>query len=597
VHVRIEFDHKAKWECEMKGFYGISYKLFVVCFVFVLGVVLLLSTISYQYIKNEIRMTQDEYAYQLLNKVEQYLDLYFLLTQNVLNAVSSTSHAWNGDFELAQEQLERMYADHLDYVSNLYLIRADHSIIGGNPITKVFNDPLPEREVIYQSAIQQLGLYVSEPYLSTYSGWTVTMATPLSHGGQLVVIAVDLHLQSLENRLLQISRNDENQLGIVTPSGVAVARSKAVDGGAIQMLEHQFIVGALSMQELTFPKDGILTTMTDIGQPLTVIKKRMTKFNWTVFAVMDDSRRQDTLERLQRAFIGLLALGLLLSLLVSAAVAKFIRRPVYRIIRTMRKVREGELDVQVAINRNDEFGELASTFDDMLQQIRQLIRNLNASEQMKRQLEIQVLQSQINPHFLYNTLGAICNVVSLRRYEQVDSIVAALIAILEYGVQDSSKKVPIEEELTNVRNYMLIQNIRYESHFNLLIDVPESLATYMVPRMILQPIVENSLFHGYNGGLLEGDVAIRACEESHLFVIEIVDTGVGMSKAAMDGLLHSSSAKKMDSSRTRIGLYNIHKRIQLNYGEQYGVRIRSVLNEGTSIRLEFKRGYIADEEL
>lgn len=199
-------------------------------------------------------------------------------------------------------------------------------------------------------------------------------------------------------------------------------------------------------------------------------------------------------------YIELLAAGFLLSLFVSFVIAKYIRTPLYALKTKMKRVEQGLLTTTISINRNDEFGDLSRAFDRMLQQIVELIRGAELHNELERKLEIQVLQSQINPHFLYNTLGSISNVIRLGQIEKVDVVIESLISILEYGIADASEKVSLRQELQNVSDYIAIQNIRYNRNFQLIEDIEAGLIDFPVFRMLLQPLVENSIFHGYNGG-------------------------------------------------------------------------------------------------
>lgn len=571
----------------MRGIKGISLKLFFVCFVFVLASVLLISALSYRYIQNEIKDNRVAYANQVLSKVEQFLELYFQLLQNTLNSISSSSGAWDDSLMAAQMQLDKHYGDNIAYMSNIYLIKPDGAIIGSNPVTRVFNQTQPEWLSIYRKA-QQMPYYVSEPYAGTYSGWTVTIAKKIQAPSPLVV-AIDLNLRAIEERLLKISLTDDYQLGIVALSGYRVARTLQ-SHEAIKETEYRLSVGDLSIDQLTSSKDEVLFATTAPDIPLTVVKKRMTRFEWVVFVLLDDSRLHVSMRRLQTYFVKLLAISLLLSLIVSSLVMRYIRGPVQYLMKKMREIREGNLNVKIVNRRTDEFGELAKSFEDMLARIRDLIGGLNASEEMKRRLEIQVLQSQINPHFLYNTLGAICNVVNLERYEEVDPIASALISILEYGIADSSHKVTLQQEVDNVNHYMYIQNIRYECRFQVAWNIPEELLDIRVPRMILQPIVENSLFHGYCGGQIQGEIAISAFRGEKGTTIEISDSGVGMETETASRILERGLTDESRPDRGRIGLYNIHKRIQLNYGDEYGVVVSSKPGSGTKVRLLFPEG-------
>nr|WP_285891319.1 sensor histidine kinase [Paenibacillus pasadenensis] len=264
-----------------------------------------------------------------------------------------------------------------------------------------------------------------------------------------------------------------------------------------------------------------------------------------------------------------------------------IRTPVNYLIRKISLVQQGDLNVIISGSRKDEFGKLALTFDEMLGQIRTLIEHVNVGERKKKEMEIQVLQSQINPHFLYNTLGSISNVVAFGRYHEVDNIIEALISILEYGITDFSDRVSLEQELRNVRDYVYIQTIRYDCQFDLMEDIDPVMRELPVLRMALQPIVENSIFHGYAGGRKSGSIRITAQRRGGKLEIAVADSGAGMSEEQASKLLEPGPAENNWDRRKRIGLYNIHQRIRLNYGEAYGLSIRSEPGRGTTVTLAF----------
>ncbi|MNI50075.1 Sensor histidine kinase YpdA [compost metagenome] len=243
------------------------------------------------------------------------------------------------------------------------------------------------------------------------------------------------------------------------------------------------------------------------------------------------------------------------------------------------------MDVSVSLDRRDEFGEFSRTLDLMVRKIANLMDDREEANELKRRLEIQVLQSQINPHFLYNTLGSIGNVIGLGYYDKVDPIIRSLINILEYGIADAAEKVTLRDELNNVHDYILIQNIRYNKQFVIVEKIDPELYDFPVFRMLLQPIVENSLFHGYNGGQLSGEMIIAAFRDNGLTVIQVEDQGVGMSEDKAAELL--IAGEKKSGSRMRIGLRNIHQRIQLYFGESYGLKVYSEQGKGTCIRAEF----------
>ncbi|MBP1965565.1 sensor histidine kinase [Paenibacillus aceris] len=319
------------------------------------------------------------------------------------------------------------------------------------------------------------------------------------------------------------------------------------------------------------------------------MKKSTEKFNWSIISINDESRLEAALSRLETYYIGLLVAGLLLSLFISFFIAKYIRNPLYALKIKMKRVEQGDLTTTMTMNRNDEFGDLSRAFDRMLQQIVELIRRAELHNELERKLEIQVLQSQINPHFLYNTLGSISNVIRLGQIEKVDVVIGSLISILEYGIADASEKVSLRQELLNVADYIAIQNIRYNRHFHLIENIEDGLMDFPVFRMLLQPIVENSIFHGYNGGGIEGSITIQAYEQGGIVMIEVVDQGEGIPTDRIKHILDSEPSD-LELKRKRIGLNNIHGRIRLHYGAQFGLQIISIPNEITRVRAIFPAG-------
>jgi two-component system, sensor histidine kinase YesM len=350
--------------------------------------------------------------------------------------------------------------------------------------------------------------------------------------------------------------------------------------------EHTFSIGDMSGGQILDTNGSSLQIRNREGKPVSILKQPTEKFSWFILSINDESRLKAALARLQKYYVGLLLAGLLLSLFISYFIAKYIRNPLYYLKTKMNLVEQGDLGVTISINRDDEFGDLSRAFDRMLQQIVDLIRRSEIHNELRRKLEIQVLQSQINPHFLYNTLGSISNVTRLGQLDKVDVVIGSLISLLEYGISDASEKVALRYELQNVSDYIAIQNIRYNRNFQLIEKIEEGLMDFPVFRMLLQPLVENSIFHGYSGGQIEGPIEIRAYREESCIVIEVSDRGEGIPEEKLGQLL-KPVPKDLEAKRKRIGMNNIHERIRLHYGEQYGLQIISTPGVETRVRAIF----------
>ncbi|MDF2926627.1 MAG: hypothetical protein K0R57_5541 [Paenibacillaceae bacterium] len=570
----------------MKWLHNISFKLFLICFVFVFFAVSILEALSYRYIKHEITQSRLDSARMTLLKEEQYLNLYFLTLQNTLSSLSSSIEALPPQEEALGSLLTRFYDRNATLLSDMYVIRRDLSVIGGGIVSSAFNEPSPERQALYDSIYERpYAVTISPLYKSVLSGWTVSFAMPLSFAGEPMALAMDLSLSALEQKLAEISGRSDLSLGILDLQGQVIALP--LNASSVTAVNRDMSIAGMTSQELVTSANDIMEISRG-ETALTILKTIDHQYQWVIFAIADNTRLQRSLHSMNLYFAGLLALGMMLSLALALFVARYIRVPVHYLIRKMQLVRSGNLQVSVSHARRDEFGELALSFDDMLGQLRRLIENLNRTERFKKEMEIEVLQSQINPHFLYNTLGSISNAVASGRHNDVDPVIEALIAILEYGITNFSEKVALEEELRNVRNYLYIQNIRYDCVFDWTEEIEEGLLDYPVLKMILQPIVENSIFHGYNGGRIPGGIAITACRRQGHVVVEVRDSGCGIAAHKLPGLLAPGPKEGVHPrNRKRIGLYNIDQRIRLYYGPEYGVQVESTPDEGTCVRLVF----------
>jgi two-component system sensor histidine kinase YesM len=567
-------------------FSSMPFKMFLLCFLFMFGTVTFVSQLSYSFIQNEMRTNNDFFISQILSKVDQYITLSFSSLQTILSAVDSSYTPGMQSLDMMKPQLQQLYELNWNLVTNVYVIKDDTSIIGGSPLSAAFDSPSVERSVFLQkTAADRYGIMVSQPYVSKQSGLTVTFTRYL-HGSQpMAAAALDMDLKAMEKTLLQINRDDLVSIVIMDEHGTMIAGNLG-DAGQMNEEDNTFQLGGLSSKALLSHSGNVMQFRSSQNQNWTVRKYPASHFNWTILSLYNDSLNKRSLKHIEPYYFGLLAMGLVLSAIAAGILARFIRKPLGNLMTKMKLVKQGFLDIPLVINRKDEFGELSRTFDQMIKQINELVENLRSNKELKRELEIQVLQSQINPHFLYNTLGSIGNVVRLGEVQHVDPIIKSLIKILEYGIGDVAEKVTLRDELMNVRDYIFIQNIRYSSEFTVIEDITEELYDFPVFRMLLQPIVENSMFHGYSGGRVPGQIRIRAAYADGHVEVEVQDYGIGMNERQRELLLIPGHQVKPDK-RKRIGLINIHQRIQLNYGEAYGLEIRSESGGGTCVKATF----------
>ena len=246
----------------------------------------------------------------------------------------------------------------------------------------------------------------------------------------------------------------------------------------------------------------------------------------------------------------------------------------------MLEVRNENFDVVAEVEHQDEMGELATTFNAMTGRIKCLIEEDYKSKILLKETEYKFLRAQINPHFLYNTLDAISWMASMGGNKDVSKMAVALGRILRWSISNTENIVTLKEEVSNTEDYLSIQRIRYGDSLEYVVSVDEPELSMHVPKMILQPLVENALVHGLE--MKDGDkrLLIAADSDDSVLKISIRDNGVGMTSEKVEEVM---SGKVRQQKQHGVGLYNVHKRIQMNYGEKFGVEISSTVDVGTEI--------------
>ncbi len=274
-------------------------------------------------------------------------------------------------------------------------------------------------------------------------------------------------------------------------------------------------------------------------------------------------------------------LVLAISIISCFLFSRTITAPIYKLSKAMQLVKDGNfvLPKQVISNKKDELAFLANNFYTMTEQISSLMDRIKEEEVAKRTAEFQVLQSQINPHFLYNTLDNL----QWRAYDynaiELSEMIEALSDFFRISLSDGKEFISVIKEIEHVRSYLFIQQKRYEDILDFRISYDPDVSAYVTIKLIVQPLVENALYHGIKPKLSPGIIAVRVLRKEDTIQIIVQDDGVGMSHAELKTLLRSL---EQDAPCKGYGLHNIHRRIQMVYGKEYGITITSEEQIGTT---------------
>ena len=237
---------------------------------------------------------------------------------------------------------------------------------------------------------------------------------------------------------------------------------------------------------------------------------------------------------------------------------------------------------------------LADHFNSMAERIQGLMYQVVANEKEKRHMERKLLQSQITPHFLYNTLDSIIWMIQSGEYEGAGKMVSLLAKFFRVSLSQGKDIIPLRKEIEHAVSYLSIQNIRFKDKFEFTTDIDASLLDYLCPKITIQPIIENAVYHGMEGKYDDGEIELSVHEVDGNICIAVADNGGGMTEEQIDYILHN---KVVSSKRgSGVGVHNVDDRLKLLYGPEYGVTIESVLDEGTTVRMTIPKVRETDEE-
>lgn len=286
----------------------------------------------------------------------------------------------------------------------------------------------------------------------------------------------------------------------------------------------------------------------------------------------------------------ILFLSISLGALLAFSLHRMINRPVARLQKKMQEISQGDFSYESAIEWRNEFGEIGRGINSLSTNVVQLMENRIAAEKQQKELEYQVLQSQVNPHFLYNTLNSIKWMATIQNATGIAEMTTALSRLLKSISKGTRQVIPIREEVELLKNYILIQQYRYGGIVTITYQIEETVLDYQIPKFTLQPIVENAMFHGIEakGGSGEVQISIYAniWKGQPGIRIEVTDNGIGMSPELIEQVLSENTQEVQHDFFRKIGIHNVNKRIQFYFGEEYGISIISEIGKFTTMQIQ-----------
>ena len=530
----------------------------------------------------------------LVEQVNQSLSTYLrdmirLSDSICYNVVKNTDL----DQRPVSEEMRLLYNTYSDYVENMVLFTGDGQVVATAPAARVRPDAEITGAPWFTSAMARTeNLHFGVPAIQTLfedAGhnykWVVSLscAVELTQGGdtQLGVLLIDLKYSALTALFQSVKLSGSGYLYLT-----------AGDGALIYHPERPLIASGLvheSNLDAAGRPDGIYTETWE-GRRRSVIVQAVGYTGWKVVGVVDQPRftfgSGSDLLFVAVIFCAYLELVILLNVFLS----KRLTGPIQKLKASVSRVKEGPEAPPIYVGGSSETRELGTAIQGMVDRIRQLADGIVREHEEKVKSERNALQAQINPHFLYNTLDIIVWMIENGQREEAVRAVTALARFFRVSLSSGRNIIPVRDELEHVRSYLLIQEMRYKNKFRYSIDCQPEAQGLSTIKLVVQPIVENAIYHSMDFMDGDGRIDIRAEVQDGRLTITVSDNGLGMPPQVVARLLSAEppgDAPRRERGRkgSGIGLRNVQERIRLYFGPEYGVSIQSEPDEGTTVTL------------
>lgn len=534
---------------------------------------------------------QSAASQRVLSQVNVSLDGYL---RSMMRISDAAYYQLIKDTDLAEDDLsgalDLLYESSRDSLVSIAVFSGEGDLIAASPMAPLKNSVSPEREEWFQAAVDRIeNLHFSTPHVQNLFEdpdyryrWVVSLSrfVELTRDGAIEggVLLVDMSFSGIE----QICKDVE-----LSDSGGYLYLIDA-DGEIIYHPRQQLIYAGLLEENNTAAAsyaDGVHTE-TFQGQRRQVAVKTVGYTGWKLVGVVPAENLWSNYGQLVLFFLFIVLFSVFLLVFVNLRLSEWITAPVKKLDRAVKELEAGKQQVDFDVGGPYEVEHLSHSVRSMVSTLRHLMDDIVRQEEEKRRSELDVLQSQINPHFLYNTLDSVVWMTENGRTDEATVMLTALARFFRISLSRGSNIIPIADELEHARHYLTIQKMRYKNKFSATIETRDGVEKLYTIKLIVQPILENAIYHGMAYADGDGEITILARRDGDDVLIDVTDNGPGMPEEVVEGLLDPRERGAAPSKGgSGIGFRNVHQRIRLTFGEPYGLTIRSEPDDGTTVRI------------
>ena len=527
---------------------SISFTILSICSMAFLGVTL------YRQFSNRAEAMTIESTGQLLNQTAINLEDY-LRNMRRISDTMYYSVIKNKDLasDTMDEEMNLLYEANKDNLISIACYTGEGQLVAAVPVANEKSQVNIVKQQWFTDAVGQMeNLHFSTPHVQNLFGdpsyryyWVVSLsrAVELTSNGTstLGVLLVDMNYNSIEQILKKANVGNSSEYVYL------------IDGKG-EIIYH--------------PRQKLIYT---------------SYTGWKIVSVVPMSSFDMGMTGTKYFVIMLVTVSMLAVILLNQLVSASIAMPLKKLNNSVKEWETGNMNPSIYIGGSMEVEHLGCTLRSTVEQIRQLMQDIVVEQEEKRKSELDALQSQINPHFLYNTLDSIVWMIEGERYEDAVFMITQLASLFRISLSRGKTVISVEDELKHARNYMNIQKVRYKNIFEVRFDIDPEILQCCTVKLVVQPLLENAIYYGVECMDGDGEIDVNGYRREDDIYIEVRDNGLGIPEDEVEQLLKENN--RVHKRGSGVGLLNVHNRIRLRFGEEYGLEIESEPDEGTTVRI------------
>ena len=548
--------------------------------------VLLIVISIYSRLSSQLYDTVKQENVSLVNRVDSSMEVYL---RNIMKLSDTIYYGIIKNTNLSEdsigEKLTLLYNNNKEQVSNIALISKEGEPISVVPAARFRKNFKAEDEEWFVNALNKTeNIHFTLPHVqkmfekgdNSYK-WVISMsrAVEITVGGstEQAVLLIEMAYQGLEEVLDEVTLGNGGYIYLMDSNGDIIWHPKFELIASGRVKENNLVAAGYD--------DGSREEIFN-GTRQTVVTKTVGYTGWKLVGVIKGTGISLNMLKTRLFIVFVILLIIFIVILINSYISFMVTNPIRELEKSVKALEEGNLDADIYMGGSYEVQHLGKSVQDMKFRIKGLMQDIVNEHEEKRKSEFDSLQAQINPHFLYNTLDIIVWQIENEKQSEAVHTVTALARFFRLSLGKGKNIVTVRDEIEHVKNYLMIQHMRFKNKFDYEFDIAEDVLELPSLKLMLQPLVENAIYHGMEFMDGDGMIMVKAWREEDELYLSVADNGLGMTEDKVEMILTGKSTSG-NGRGSGIGVKNVNERIKLYFGEAYGLTIDSEPDEGTTV--------------